>query len=32
LLTVKWVLRSDSSHSVGEFGRGEKKYTHVVRK
>jgi hypothetical protein len=26
------VLRSDSSHSVGEFGRGEKKYTHVVRK
>jgi len=32
LLTVKWVLRSGGCDTVGEFGRGEKAYTHVVRK
>ena len=32
LLTTKWVLRSDDVHTVAEFGRGEKEYTHVVKK
>ena len=31
LLTVKWVLRSGIGDTVGEFGRGEKVFTHVVK-